>query len=131
MRTIPILLLITALSAGCATGPSFNRMLGDPSGANARADSVAVAPEEGASRDAPPDIAKTTVSAKVSAANHPTGRLIKCTAIRAVFGLVVIPVFVAKTLLVSGNPPAHSGFDRHWRSSTPKFVQRVANHEIC
>ena len=115
MRTIPmLLLLLMALSAGCATGPSFNRLQSDPSGASTSVNPVAVEPEEGVSRDGQPDADMTTASAKVRAAIRQTGRVIKCGAIGAVAGLVVIPLILVKTggatSGVAGNPAPWAAF---------------------
>lgn len=117
MRTIPILLVITSLSAGCATGPGFDRLLLDPSGTSTSVDPVAVASltEDDPKRDVQPDADKSTASVKVAGAIRQTGRVIKCGAIGAVAGLVVVPVALTmlggpSTAGVSGNPSAWTTF---------------------
>ena len=150
MRTIPILLLLTALSAGCATGPSFNRLLSDPSGASISVHPVVVAdavadaitvpvaalPEEDLSRDVLPGADKTTASAKVTGAIRQTGRVIKCGAFGAVVGLVGVPVALmvigVKTgMAVSVNPSALTALALIGMAGGVVMAFQEPKHEFC
>lgn len=127
MRTIPMLLLLTALTAGCASGPDLHGMPLEPlalsTSTSIRASASVIAdegaevvgePQDGAGRDAKPAADKTKFPAKVTAAIRQTGRVIKCGAIGAVAGLVLIPVALAVTTGpasgVSVNPASWAAF---------------------
>lgn len=87
MRSIAILLLMTALNAGCATGLGFDGLQSGQPVIGAGANPPTTESQDIASRGANPDAGGSTESLKIPAAINRMGRVLKCGAMGAVAGV--------------------------------------------